>query len=893
MATPERLVLVDGSALIFRAYFAIPANLSTKGGLPTNAIFGFASMFRKLMAQKRPTYAAVVFDPRGGTFREQQYADYKAQRPPMADELSVQLPWIDKVVAAHRFPVLRVDGYEADDVIGTLTDRALAAGLEVHILSGDKDFAQLVGDRVRMIDPMRDITYDAELVRKKWGVPPSSFVDLLALMGDSVDNIPGVPGIGQKTAAQLLADHGSLDGVLAHLDQLKGKVKATLTEHQDLAKLSRSLATIDRQVPLAATLEDLRLPEADVPGLDTLYRELEFWSLLSGPAPDAPADTSPVQLLETPEAVAAYLVALGAAPTVLEHTSDATLPTRGRPLGLALAPLAASRGPEGDVTPAAPEPAWISLDDPALAGALAPWLADAAKPKVAHGSKPLSLQLARAGLTLAGVVGDTQLASYLIEPTKLVPHELEQVTREYLQLAPPSAKALLGRGQDIKRWAELPRVDVARYTVGRARLVAELWPKLAAKLDELGLTAHLRGHELPLVPVLAHMEQAGILVDAPQLSALEADFTQQLEQLERQIHALAGRAFNIASTKQLGEILFDELKLPVIKRSKTGYSTDAEVLERLAPKHEIARLLLEHRKLGKLITTYTRVLVEAVDPEDQRIHATFQQTVGATGRLITTDPDLQRTPVRTPEGKRIRQCFIAPPGMKLVSADWSQIELRILAHVSGDPRLVEAFARSADVHRETAARLFHTTPAEVTSEQRNVGKTVNFATIYGQGANALGQILGIAKKEAQAYIDGYFEAYAGVRTWLDRTIADAEQAGFVTTLLGRKRYIAELHSRAAMDHQAGQRIAANTPIQGSAADLCKLAMLHIDRALGEAGLRARMLLQVHDELVFEVPEAEVDAVVTLVRHHMSTAYALAVPLVVDVGVGRSWAEAKS
>ncbi len=881
MANPERLVLVDGSALIFRAYFAIPANLSTKLGLPTNAIFGFANMFRKLLATKRPTYAAVVFDPPGGTFREKQYSEYKAQRAAMADDLAVQLPWIDKVVAANRFPVLRVMGYEADDVIGTLTERALAAGHEVHILSGDKDFAQLIGDRVRMIDPMREITYDAELVRKKWGVAPASFVDLLALMGDTSDNIPGVPGVGQKTAGTLLAEYGSLDGILANLDKLKGKTKALMTEHAELAKLSRALATIDRNVPLDTTWDDLRLPAVEPAELDGLYRELEFYSLLSGEVPEGDADTAPTVMARTDEEVASAIAALGTGPVVVEVLRDEALPTRGQPLGVALVPVS---GPEAAV--------WIPLTERAPL-ALAAWLADPTRPKIAHGAKPLSIQLARAGLALAGVVGDSQLASFLIEPAKLIPHELEQVTREYLQKMPPPAKAVLGVGQSEKRWSQVAEEQRARHALSRAKLVAEVWPPLLAKLEEQGQVDQLAKHDLPLVPVLARMEMAGILVDAPQLSALEADFSAQLALLEKQIHEIAGKPFNIASTKQLGEVLFDQLGLPVIKKSKTGYSTDAEVLERLAPKHPIARMLLDHRKLGKLITTYTRVLVEAVDPADQRIHATFQQTVGVTGRLITTDPDLQRTPVRTPEGKRIRQCFVAPPGMSLVSADWSQIELRILAHVSGDPRLVGAFARDADVHRETAAQLFAVAPAEVTSEQRGVGKTINFATIYGQGAMALGQILGIAKKEAQAYIDGYFEAYAGVRAWLDRTIAEAEEKGFVTTLLGRKRYIAELHSRNVMDHQAGQRIAANTPIQGSAADLCKLAMLRIDARLKEAGLTARMLLQVHDELVFEAPEAEVSALVELVRHEMSHAYALAVPLLVEVGVGRSWADAKA
>jgi len=886
----ERLVLIDGSALIFRAYFAIPANLATKAGLPTNAIFGFATMFKKLMATKRPTYGAVIFDAKGGTFRDAQYPGYKAQRPVMASELSVQLPWIDKVVAAHGFPMLRVEGYEADDVIGTLTERALAAGLEVHILSGDKDFNQLVGDRVKMIDPMREITYDAELVRKKFGVPPGQFVDLLALMGDTSDNIPGVAGIGQKTASALLAEHGNLDNILAAAPTMKGKVKAALTEHADTARLSRSLATIDRAVPTDIAIEHMVLPPVDTPALDVLFKELEFWSLVSETRPKEEDDGEPAMVAKSEPEITAAITALGTGPIVVEHLRDEYLATRGTPLGIALSSETM-------------QAAWIPLPvEPSPA--LQAFCGDATIPKLTHGEKALSIQLRRAGYTLRGVAGDTQLASFLIEPTKLIPHELDAVSREHLQKTPPNAKLALGaptgRGSgrsegDLRPvgWAGLPEAEQARYAVGRARIIAELWPVLKKRLEEQGQMAQLIERDLPLVPVLAKMEEAGILVDADRLGALEADFSRELASLEQQIHTIAGRPFNIASTKQLGEILFDEMKLPVIKRNKTGYSTDVEVLEKLAPKHPIAKMLLDHRKLQKLITTYTRVLVEAVDPADRRIHATFQQTIGATGRLITTDPDLQRTPVRTPEGKRIRQCFIAPQGMRLISADWSQIELRVLAHVSGDPRLVAAFARQADVHKETAAQIFGITTDQVTSEQRNVGKTINFATIYGQGANALGQILGIAKKDAQAYIEGYFAAYAGVRTWLDSTIAEANKTGFVTTLLGRKRYIAELSSRNFMDQQAGERIAANTPIQGSAADLCKLAMLHIDEALRSEGLKTRMLLMVHDELVFEAPEAEVDRVVDLVRAKMRDVYPLSVPLVVDVGVGKSWADAKN
>ncbi len=870
-----RLVLIDGSAMIYRAYYAIPANFTTAAGLHTNAIYGFATMFKKLLGGRRPELGAVVFDPPGPTFRDELYADYKSSRTAMPTELAEQLTWIDQLVAAQNFPVVRVPGYEADDVIGTLTARAVAAGHEVLIVSGDKDFAQLIGEHVKMLDAMREVTYDAELVRKKWGVPPHQFVDLLALMGDSIDNIPGVPGIGQKGAAQLLEKYGSLDGVLANLEELKGKQKSALAEHRDKAILSKTLASIDCQVPLTLEIEALRLSAADEAALRTLYQALEFHSLL-GESVGARASTTETEVVGAASIsdLVARLYADGQA--VIMPLYDPPSPQRGVLVGLAFA------GPVPQYWPVAgPLP-------PALADALS----DPKLPKISHDLKGLANVLANAGVVLGGARGDTMLASFLVEPTKLIPHRLEQLTREYLHRSLPSEKEARGAGQQEKPWSQVSVGQAAGYAGTLVGAVAELWPLLFSKLETEGQTEVYREHELPLAFVLGEMERTGVPVDPEDLGRMGTEFEAKLLTLEAQIHGMAGRTFNIASTKQLADVLFEELKLPVIKKTKTGYSTDSEVLERLAPKHQIAQLILEHRKLAKLISTYTNVLQAAVDPKTHRIHATFQQTTGATGRIISTDPDLQRTPVKTPEGKRIRQAFIAPPTTRLISADWSQIELRILAHVSGDPRLVAAFQEGRDVHRETAARLFGVTPDAVSGDQRRIGKTVNFATIYGQGANALGQILGISKKEAEHYINGYFEAYAGVRTWLDNTILEAEQRGYVTTLLGRRRWIPELSSRNVMDQQAGQRIAANTPIQGSAADLCKRAMLLISRTLPTVAPKTRMLMQIHDELVFEAPEIEVEPAVACVREHMTHAWKLNVPLVVDVGVGATWAEAK-
>jgi len=872
MSGPGRLVLVDGSALVYRAYFAIPSSFRTKAGLPTNAIYGFASMFKKLFAGKRPTHGAVIFDAGGSTARKAEFPEYKSHRPEMADDLRVQLPHLDRVVSAHRFPLLRIPGVEADDIIGTLTRLGREAGLEVHVLSGDKDFAQLVGEGVRMVDPMRDVSYDPVLVKKKWGVRPEQIVDLLALVGDASDGIPGVPGIGQKGAEGLLAEYADLAAILVNKYALKPRLKNALTEHVALAELSKRLATINQRIELPIGLADLALPDPDEAALDATYREFEFYSLLSKKT--RTADEVSVDTLTAAADLAARLQAR-AGPVALAPLFDHPLASRAKVLGLGLAGCGAPCY--------AP---WSVELEPLLRGLLE----DPEVPKIAHDHKRLRVALTRAGIRLAGVAFDTRLASFLVDPTKLLPHELDQVAREYLGRALPTEKTTLEKGS-LTSLREVDLAAQASLAGTEAEAIERLWPLLKAKLVELNLLAQLEERDLVLSRVLAEMEVAGILVDAADLVRLGQELETRLSVIEGTIHRLAGRVFNIGSTKQLGEVLFDELKLPVQKRSKTGYSTDSEVLERLVKKHEIAGHILEHRRLGKLISTYTSVLAEAVSPEDGRIHATFQETVGATGRLITTDPDLQRTPVRTAEGRRIRRAFIAPPGTALISADWSQIELRILAHVSEDERLLSAFQERRDVHRETAGEIFKVAPEAVTPEQRGVGKTINFATIYGQGANALGQILGIPKKEAEQYIERYFETYAGVRRWLDRTIEEAIATGYATTILGRRRFIPELSSKNTMDHQAGQRIAANTPIQGSAADIAKLAMLSIAETLRRDQRSTRMLLQIHDELVFEAPTAEVEPVVAAVRSAMENAYPLRVPLVVEVGVGASWGEA--
>lgn len=872
--------------MIYRAFFAIPSSFQTSRGLPTNATYGFALMFRKVLAGRQPRLGAVVFDTPGPTFRDRRYPEYKAHRPRMAAELRQQIPWTHKVVEAHDFPTLRVEGYEADDVIGTLTREALEQGHEVHIISADKDFAQLIGDDVRMIDTMRDITYDAELVRKKWGVPPAQIVDLFALVGDKVDNVPGVPGIGQKGAAKLLAEHGSLDGLLAALDQLKGRARTALSDHRDLAVLSRDLVVIEQRAELPVRLEELAIPDPDPGRLDALYRELEFYSLLTGEgeAEAAEVEDRTFDAARTLAEVEALVASLGEHPAALVGVHEAPSFVSGELVGLAIATSPA----RATFVPLRTSEAALGAEGLAR---LRPWLEDPAQPKLVHDGRDLYTLLARHGVTLAGVTGDAQLASFLADPTKIIPHRLDQVVREFLHRTIESEKGLVGSGQKTRPFGAVPLDDLARWAGQRASAIHELWPAAKARMEAADQGRFYEEVELPLSWVLGRMQLVGIRADGDDLDRMNDEFEARKARIEAHIYELAGREFNIGSTKQLAEVLFEDLELPVLKRTKTGYSTAADVLERLAAEHPIAREVLRQRALAKLINTYTRVLKASLHPRTGRIHCTIQQTTGSSGRLITTDPDLQRTPIRTDDGVRIRQAFIPRDGWVLISADWSQIELRILAHVSGDPLLGEAFREGIDIHRRTASQLFDVAPEDVTAAQRDVGKTVNFATIYGQGATALAQQLSIERAEAKGYIDRYFERYREVRRWSEEVVADAYRDGYVTTLLGRRRYVPELSSNNVTDRSYGERIAVNTPIQGSAADLCKVAMLRIAEDL--EAREAELLLQIHDELIVEAPPGEVDAVEAVVRGHMETAVELDVPLAVDIGHGASWAEAKA
>jgi DNA polymerase I len=896
----ERVVLVDGTALVYRAFFAIPPHLKTKEGRLTNATFGFASMFKKLFAQKRPRFGAVIFDAPGRTFREEKYQHYKAQRPPMPDELGQQLADITDVVRVNRFPILRIPGYEADDVIGTLALQAKAAGAEVTIVSSDKDFAQLIGDGVRMHDTIKDVAYDRELVKKKWGVWPEQMVDYLALLGDSVDNIPGVAGIGEKGAQGLLEEFSSLKEILRVLDEeparLKPRLQKALAAGRESALLSQNLATIDTAALLPVAVQDLVVEDADVAEKNALFSRLEFYSLLSRDeakqAKDAARGEGVVAgICGSAADVIAFVDAIPAGVVcAIEPLFDGENALAADLFGLALAVA----GDAGAST-------WIPCDDERLK-ALLPFLQDPARSKVLHEEKATRGLLRRRGVTLRGVVFDTRLASFLVDPTRLLPHELPQCSKEWLQRSLPTKKDLVGSGKDEKALRDVDVAAVAAFAVEHAQCVRDMQAPLEKLLEQRGQRRQLDEVDLPLSRVLADMEEAGIAVDVAVLGKIGGELRTRLAEVEARVHALAGRSFNLGSPKQLGEVLFDELKLPVIKKTKTGYSTDAEVLERLSGQHDICKEILEHRKIDKLLNTYVDVLTrEAGRHPDGRVQATFQMTTGATGRLITTEPDLQRTPVKTAEGGRIRQAFVATKdalgrSRVLVDADWSQIELRLLAHVSGDEVLVDAYTRGIDIHRKTAGQIFGKAPEDVTKAERDVGKTINFATIYGQGATALAQQLKIERKEAQRRIDAYFDLYSGVARYVRDAVALAEAQGYAETLLGRRRIIPELSSKSPMDRGFGERVAVNTPIQGGAADICKLAMLRLHARLVREVPRARLLLQIHDELVIECHTDDADTVARLCKAEMERRdigeVMLKVPLVAEVGIGPSWGEAK-
>jgi DNA polymerase-1 len=895
------LTLIDGSGFVFRAYHALP-HLSTTRGVPTNAVYGFTTMLLKALREHSPTHVALVLDAARRTFRQDIDPTYKANREEAPDDLQRQFPLVREVAAALNVPVVEEPGVEADDVIATLACRARELGWDVLVVTGDKDFAQLVDERVTLYDPMAEAsgrggkTGPAE-VEKKMGVRPAQVVEYQAILGDKIDNIPGIPGVGEVTAAALVRRFGTVDALLARPEEIplavaRGgeKLKEKIVAGAERIRTNRRLVALRRDLDLPFGPEDFARRALHADRTRALFTELEFSRLLKDlPAPPPTARRWDTALVLDRAALDAAVAALREAGAVaLRTVLDGDAPRSSPIAGIALAGGGrAFYVPIGHHYLGAP----AQLPAGEVGAALRPLLADGRVAKLAHDLKAELHAARRLGAELRGAGFDTEVASRLLLPTRRE-HAIADVARERIACElPPLDLGEPGRGKPRPVPSQLPPETIAASAGPCAAILEELAAALDHALDDEGLRRLWDEVERPLVAVLARMEQEGILVDASAMGAMSEEFGRELRSLEERIHAAAGRAFNVASTRELAAILFEELALPVVKRLKTGPSTDSEVLEKLAEQHALPRLVLEHRALAKLKGTYVDALPLLVDPADGRIHTTFHQGGAATGRLSSTDPNLQNIPIRTELSKRIRSAFVAPPGRVLLSADYSQIELRILAHYAEDPALLESFRNREDVHARTAAETFGVAPADVAPDQRRIAKMLNFGIAYGLSAYGLSQRLELPPGEAQAIIDRYFARYAAVKRWLVGTVEEARRTGEVRTLWGRRRALPELGSRNPALRQGAERMAVNTPIQGTAADVVKIAMIRVDARLREGAVDAKLLLQVHDELVLEAAEGDAERVAALVREAMEGAAALRVPLEVDVGWGRSWAEA--
>ncbi len=894
-STRPRVYLIDGTAYIHRAYHAI-RGLTNSKGLPTNAVFGFTRMLIKLMAEKTPEYAAVFFDAKGPTFRHEIYEDYKANRPPMPKDMAEQIPFIHRVVEGFRIPLIQKTGFEADDLIGTLSERALSEGFAVVMVTGDKDFVQLVREDAILWDPMKDKITDIETVRESFGIAPERMADVLGLAGDASDNIPGVPGIGQKTAVALIRQFGSMEGIYENIEAItKKKQKENLVAHRDRAFLSRRLATIETRVdlpPEESRVDTFRCTAPDKEKLFGLFKTLEF-SQLQREFPDealppVERDYRTVFTMADLDDLVSTLRAAGRFAVDTETTSENPMEADLVGLSFSCEPHKALYIPCGHHYMGVPE----QLPCERVLETLKPILEDPDLKKVGQNIKYDWVVLSRCGVDLAGVDFDTMVASYLVNPSKRN-HNLDQIALDFLNHKTTTYAEVTGGGKKGGCFSGVEIGKATDYACEDADVTFRAYEILRERLKEIGVDRLMETVEMPLVPVLMKMERRGICVDRERLRALSRSFEDELKRLEETIYEKAGERFNIKSSQQLGVILFERLGLPVQKKTKkkTGYSTDVEVLTLLAAQHELPALVLRHRTLAKLKSTYADALLEICDRKTGRIHTSFNQTVTATGRLSSSDPNLQNIPVRDEEGRRIRSAFIPRKGWRLMAADYSQIELRILAHYSEDPILTESFAREEDIHARTAAEVFGVAPEAVSPELRRQAKAINFGIIYGMSAYGLSRDLGISRKMAGTYIDHYFHRYQGVKAFMDRAVADARKTRRTSTLLGRIRLLPEIDNANRNVRQFAERIALNTPIQGTAADLLKLAMIRVEDTIAQEGHQAAMLLTVHDELIFEAPPEELDSLQTRVRGIMEGVWDLRVPLKVNVGVGDNWTEA--
>jgi DNA polymerase-1 len=901
MTNQTLLILVDGSSYLYRAFHAMPT-LSNSRGEPTGAIYGVVNMLRKLIADHPSEHVAVVFDAPGKTFRDYLFAQYKAHRPSMPEELRAQIEPLHDLIRALGIPLLCVAGVEADDVIGTLATQATQHGMRSLISTGDKDMAQLVNEHVTLVNTMTNTYIDTQGVMDKFGVRAEQIVDYLTLIGDTSDNIPGVPNVGPKTAAKWLQNYGTLDALVAHADEIKGKVGDNLRASLGQLPLSHQLATIQCDVALDLRAEDLHITARDVEKLKTLYQRLEFKTWLGEllgrdiasteqVTTPAPKHVSDYQTILTTEQLTHWLDKLQRAELFAFDTETTGLDyMQAEIVGVSFAVQAH----EAAYVPLAHDylgaPAQLSRSD--VLERLRPLLEDSHKIKVGQNAKFDMSVLANYDIALRGVAFDTMLESYVLNSVGSR-HDMDTLALKHLGHKAISFEEVAGKGAKQITFNQVPVETASNYAAEDAditlRLHQTLWPLLE---KEAKLKSLFNEIEMPLVPVLSHIERAGVLVDAQMLARQSTELAQRMDELEREAYRLAGEEFNLGSPKQIQEILYNKLKLPVLEKTPTGQPSTAEsVLQELAADYQLPQCILNHRGMSKLKSTYTDRLPEQINPRTGRVHTSYHQAVASTGRLSSSDPNLQNIPIRTEEGRRIRQAFIAPPGYKIVAADYSQIELRILAHLSGDAGLLRAFAEGADVHRATAAEVFGVSPEQVTNDQRRNAKAINFGLIYGMSAFGLARQLGIERGVAQEYIDLYFARYPGVKLFMDTTRASARQNGHVETVFGRRLYLPDIKSSNAQRRQYAERTAINAPMQGTAADIIKRAMIAAHAWLQQSSIDARMIMQVHDELVFEVRETILDQTVVDIRHHMSRAAELAVPLIVDIGVGDNWDEA--
>ncbi len=881
------LYLIDGNSYIYRAFYAV-RGLTASDGTPTNAIYGFINMVFRILREKQPDYFSIVFDTPGPTHRHEAYEEYKSHRPGMPDELKAQIPLIKEIVDAFRIHTIEMEGYEADDLLGTIAKRAESEGFDVLIVTGDKDMCQAVSPKVKLYDSMKERITEEKDVIDKFGVPPKQFPEIIALMGDASDNIPGAPGIGEKTAVKLLKEFGNLDKLLENHSEIKNtRARNSVAANMDNIRLSKELATIHSDMKLDLSLEELKRDEPDWVRLRDFFRALEFSSL----ARLIPNNTSAVNTKTEYVTVNDKKTLNEMLKSVKNDISIDTETTSAEPMKAELVGISLSAVPEkayyiplAHSYPDVPK----QLDKKTVLKELKGIIEDKKTGKTGHNIKYDLIILKNEGLELRGLNFDTMLASYLLNPNK-ANHNLTGVAMERLGMKKLSFKDIIGK--DKKDFSEVSIEKATEYSGEDAAATLMLKKEFAPEIKKHGLSKLLNEMEMPLIEVLADMEMAGVRIDLDLMESFSKKLAAELSSIEQRIYFAAGEEFNINSPKQLQEILFEKLGLKPTKKTKTGFSTNADVLEQLAQQHELPKEIIEFRGLSKLKSTYVDALPRLVNSRTGRLHTSFNQTVTATGRLSSSDPNLQNIPVRGEWGTRIREAFIADKGNLLLSSDYSQIELRVFAHLSEDKGLMDAFRKDGDIHLRTACEIFGVEPEQVDSDMRRSAKTVNFGIVYGISPYGLSQQLRIHPDEAKHYIDTYFARHSGVKKYIDGLIKDATGKGYVTTLYGRKRAIPELRSTNRNMKQLGERLATNTPIQGSAADIIKVSMINIWKRLKKEKLKSRMLLQVHDELLFEIPEKEVKKMEKLVREEMEHAVELMVPLKVDLGTGRNWAEA--